>query len=125
MPNWSSIHALLGVAAEGAWAQNAGDMTPGEELGQRALLPLSVQNAYRERYRAIRPGWRSSGDQLEAIVRRHLKPSSHVLDLGCGRGGVGELVWGDLGLARGPDPAGPSLSDDLAFGLPVTRGVGV
>src|SRR6266576_3801216 len=33
---------------------------------ERAVLPLSVQNAYRERYRAIRPGWKSSGDQLAA-----------------------------------------------------------
>ncbi len=124
MPNSSSIHALLGVAAEGAWAQNAGDMTPGEELGQRALLPLSVQNAYRERYRAIRPGWRSSGDQLEAIVRRHLKPSSHVLDLGCGRGGVVELIWRDVELAVGLDPDAPSLSENRASGIPVIRGVG-
>src|SRR5260370_9645841 len=124
MPNSSSIHALLGVAAEGAWAQNAGDMTPGEELGQRALLPLSVQNAYRERYRAIRPGWRSSGDQLEAIVRRHLKPSSHVLDLGCGRGGVVELIWRDLELAVGLSPDAPSLSENRASWIPVIRGAG-
>src|SRR5260370_3472480 len=116
MPNSSSIHALLGVAAEGAWAQNAGDMTPGEELGQRALLPLSVQNAYRERYRAIRPGWRSSGDQLEAIVRRHLKPSSHVLDLGCGRGGGVEPVLCGLRLAVRLDPRAPSPSQQSPAG---------
>src|SRR5258708_26539407 len=119
MPNSSSIHALLGVAAEGAWAQNAGDMTPGEELGQRALLPLSVQNAYRERYRAIRPGWRSSGDQLEAIVRRHLKPSSHVLDLGCGRGGGVAPSWRDAppALRLAPDP--PSLTEHRASRIPL------
>src|SRR5260370_34960767 len=105
MPNSSSIHALLGVAAEGAWAQNAGDMTPGEELGQRALLPLSVQNAYRERYRAIRPGWRTSGDQLEAIVPPHLKPPSHVLAPGCGRGGGRGPVGahGELALVWRPE----------------------
>ena len=45
----------------------------------RAFLPLPVQNAYRERYQAIRPGWRSSGDQLEAMVRSHATAKSRVL----------------------------------------------
>ena len=58
------------------------DMTRGQ-----ALLPLDVQNAYRERYRAMRPGWRTSGDQLEELVRSYVHPQIHVLDLGCGRGG--------------------------------------
>ena len=94
------------------------------QTGDRALLPLSVQNAYRERYRAIRPGWRSSGDELEAIVRGHLTSSSRVLDLGCGRGGVVELFWRDVKIAAGlaPDPA--SLSEHRAHGMPVIRGVG-
>src|SRR2546429_124256 len=51
----------------------------GEQVAGGGLLPLTLQNAYRERYRAIRPGWRSSGDQLEAIVRSHVTPSSRVL----------------------------------------------
>jgi SAM-dependent methyltransferase len=91
---------------------------------ERPLLPLSVQNAYRERYRTIRPGWRSSGDQLEAMVRSHLNPSSRVLDLGCGRGGVVELFWRDVKLAAGLDPDSPSLSEHRAEGMPVIRGVG-
>ena len=88
------------------------------------VLPLSVQNAYRERYRAVRPGWRSSGDQLEAIVRSHLTPDSRVLDLGCGRGGVVELFWRDVRLAAGLDPDVPSLAEHRAPGMPVIRGVG-
>ena len=99
-------------------------MAQAEELGRGALLPLSVQNAYRERYRAIRPAWRSSGDQLEAIVRRHITPSSHVLDLGCGRGGVVELFWRDVRLAIGLDPDTPSLSEHRAPGMPIIRGLG-
>jgi SAM-dependent methyltransferase len=91
---------------------------------ERAVLPLSVQNAYRERYRALRPGWRSSGDQLEAMVRSHLTPSSRVLDLGCGRGGVVELFWRDVKLAAGLDPDAPSLTAHRAEGMPVIRGVG-
>lgn len=93
-------------------------------VGRGALLPLTVQNAYRERYRAIRPGWKSSGDQLEAMVRSHVKPSSHVLDLGCGRGGVVELIWRDVELAAGLDPDAASLSEHRAAGMPVIRGVG-
>jgi SAM-dependent methyltransferase len=90
----------------------------------RAVLPLSVQNAYRERYRAIRPRWRSSGDQLEAMVRSHVTAQSSVLDLGCGRGGVVELLWREVRLAAGLDPDSPSLNEHRAHGMPVIRGVG-
>jgi SAM-dependent methyltransferase len=93
-------------------------------MAREAILPLTVQNAYRERYRAIRPGWSSSGDQLEAIVRSHVTPSSCVLDLGCGRGGVVELLWRDVKLAAGLDPDVPSLSEHRAPGMPAVRGVG-
>lgn len=89
-----------------------------------ALLPLEAQNRYREQYRSIRPGWRSSGDQLEAIVRSHVAPESHVLDLGCGRGGVVELFWAQVKVAAGLDPDAPSLSEHRAGGMPVIRGVG-
>src|SRR5207249_5231077 len=91
---------------------------------ERAVLPLSVQNAYRERYRAIRPGWKSSGDQLEAVVRSHVTARSRVLDLGCGRGGVVELLWRSVELAAGLDPDSPSLVEHRAQGMPVIRGVG-
>lgn len=96
----------------------------GDEAAHGALLPLTVQNAYRERYRAIRPGWKSSGDQLEAMVRSHVTAQSRVLDLGCGRGGVVELFWRDVRLAAGLDPDVPSLSEHRAAGMPVIRGVG-
>ena len=95
-----------------------------EQVGREALLPLQVQNAYRERYRAIRPDWKSSGDQLEAMVRSHVAPRSHVLDLGCGRGGVVELIWREVELAAGLDPDSPSLNQHRAAGMPVIRGVG-
>lgn len=95
-----------------------------DQTADGALLPLTVQNAYRERYRAIRPGWRSSGDQLEAIVRRHITPGSFVLDLGCGRGGVVELFWRQVRVAAGLDPDTPSLAEHRAPGMPVIRGVG-
>src|SRR5712664_3889252 len=91
---------------------------------KRAALPLSVQNAYRERYRAIRPGWSSSGDQLEAMVRSRVTAESRVLDLGCGRGGVVELFWRDVRLAAGLDPDVPSLAEHRSHGMPVVTGRG-
>lgn len=94
------------------------------EAKDRPFLPLALQNLYRERYRAMRPGWRSSGDQLEAMVRSHVTPDSRVLDLGCGRGGVVELIWRDVRVAAGLDPDPPSLAEHRALGMPVIRGVG-
>jgi len=96
----------------------------GDPAAQQALLPLTLQNAYRLRYRAMRPGWRSSGDQLEALVRSKVTPDSRILDLGCGRGGVVELFWREVKLAAGLDPDSPSLSEHRAPGMPVVRGVG-
>ncbi len=72
----------------------------------------------------MRPGWRSSGEQLEALVRSHLTEESKVLDLGCGRGGVVELFWRDVKLAAGLDPDVPSLAEHRAAGMPVIRGRG-
>jgi SAM-dependent methyltransferase len=72
----------------------------------------------------LRPGWQSSGDQLEARVRGYLTPESRVLDLGCGRGGVVELFWRDVRLAAGLDPDSPSLAEHRAPGMPIIRGVG-
>jgi len=65
----------------------------------------------------MRPGWQSSGDQLEALVRGYVSSQTSVLDLGCGRGGVVELVW------RGVKDI-PSLSEHRAPGMPVLRAVG-
>jgi SAM-dependent methyltransferase len=89
-----------------------------------ALLPLDAQNAYRDRYRALRPGWSPSGDQLEATVRGYITRDSRVLDLGCGRGGVAEVIWQDVRLAAGIDPDPRSLAEHRAKGMPVVRGLG-
>src|SRR3989441_9888569 len=98
-------------------------MAPAEEHeGRGAFLPLAAQNAFRERYRAIRPEWRSSGDQLEAMVRSRVTPESRVLDLGCGRGGVVELFWRDVRLAAGVDADASSLSEHRGQDMPVVRG---
>ena len=93
-------------------------------MAQRAALPLDVQNSYRARYRAMRPGWSSSGDQIDALVRGHLSPDSRVLDLGCGRGGMVELFWQKVGLAAGMDPDARSLTEHRAAGMSVVSGRG-
>jgi ubiquinone/menaquinone biosynthesis C-methylase UbiE len=72
----------------------------------------------------MRPGWSSSGEQLEALVRTYLTPDARVMDLGCGRGGVVELFWQDVDLAIGVDPDLPSLAEHRAHGMPVLRGTG-
>ena len=72
----------------------------------------------------MRPGWSSSGEQIEALVRGHLTPDSRVLDLGCGRGGMLELFWRDVGLAAGLDPDSRSLVEHRAPGMPVVTGRG-
>lgn len=87
------------------------------------LLPLDAQNAYRDRYSRLRPGWRPSGDQLETIVRGYVTRDSNVLDLGCGRGGVAEVIWRDVRLAAGVDADMASLTGHRAKGMPVVRAV--
>lgn len=88
------------------------------------LLPLDSQNWYRDRYRTIRPGWKPGSDQLETVVRGLITRDSRVLDLGCGRGGVAEVIWRDVRLAAGMDPDQASLSGHRAAGMPVVRGIG-
>ena len=85
------------------------------------LLPLGAQNAYRNRYRSMRPGWSAAGDQLEAMVRVLATPSTRVLDLGCGRGGVVELFWRDVRFAAGVDPDLTSLREHRTGGMPVVQ----
>src|SRR5260370_7439269 len=74
-----------------------------------SALPLDVQNSYRARYRAMRPGWTSSGEQLEALVRSHLTADSRVMDLGCGRGALVQLFWRAANLAALLSPHWPPL----------------
>lgn len=96
----------------------------GEQEAQAAVLPLTVQNTYRTRYRAIRPGWLPSGELLENMVRGAITDQSSVLDLGCGRGGVVELIWRDVALAAGIDPDADSVAEHRAAGMPVLRATG-
>src|SRR5919109_1146512 len=92
-------------------------------MARSAWLPFEAQTAYREHYRAARPGWLSSGEQFDGIVEKHLTPDTRVLDLGCGRTGGIERFWKAAGLAVGVDPDHGSLADRRQ-GMPVMQGAG-
>ena len=86
-------------------------------------LPFETQTAYREHYRASRPGWMSSGDQFDLVVQSRLVAESAVLDLGCGRTGGIERFWRQARLAVGVDPDLQSLAE-RRDGMPVLQGGG-
>lgn len=82
-----------------------------------AVLSLDAQNRYRDRYRAMRPGWRTSGEVYESFTRRYATANAVVLDLGCGAGGVMELLGGQVRMAVGVDRDWSSLRNNRASAL--------
>lgn len=78
------------------------------------MLSLDKQNHYRERYRAIHAGWRTSGEVYESFVRRRIRADAVTLDLGCGAGGVMELFSDQVAHSTGIDPHLPSLQHHRA-----------
>ena len=83
---------------------------PATAMARQPWLSYATQTAYREQYRAARPGWRSSGDQFDLLVQKHLAAESAVLDLGCGRTGGIERFWRQAHLGVGVDPDLASLA---------------
>lgn len=74
------------------------------------MLPLDRQNYYREQYRKRAPGWQTSGEIYESLVRRSIgSGATRILDLGCGSGGLLELVGREVALPVGVDRDLPSL----------------
>lgn len=78
------------------------------------MLPLDRQNGYRRRYAALVPGWHSSGDLFESLVRDSIKPTTHLLDIGGGRGGLIEKIHTEVGTATALDPDFLSLAEHRA-----------
>jgi ubiquinone/menaquinone biosynthesis C-methylase UbiE len=74
-------------------------------------LSLDRQNAYRNQYRQMRPGWQPATEAYEAAIRARLKPGMRVLDVGCGRGGVLEQLGADVAYPVGIDPDLESLRE--------------
>ena len=92
------------------------------------MLNLDRQNTYRARYQTSHPGWQTSGQVYESFVRRYTGQHwdavlPHIvrwLDVGCGRGGIVELLGGQVTLCVGVDLDLASLCEHRA---PHTRRV--
>jgi SAM-dependent methyltransferase len=82
------------------------------------MISLDRQNQYRELYARLRPGYRTSGQIYEALVRQYTTPQTRVLDLGCGRGGVMELLADHVALPIGVDP---DLASLVEYRAPIVR----
>ncbi len=80
-------------------------------MARAPWLSYEAQTAYREHYRAARPGWLSSGEQFDVTVKQYLTAETKVLDLGCGRTGGIERFWREARLAVGIDPDHQSLAE--------------
>lgn len=80
------------------------------------MLSLERQNELREVYRRWRPEWRPATEFYAELVRSRLEPSSRVLDLGCGRGGLVEQLEHPLSQVVGVDPDVVSLREHRLFG---------
>ena len=78
------------------------------------MLPLSKQNGYRQRYRALNPQWQTSGDTYERTVREAITKQTRLLDIGGGRGGLIEIIHDQVATAAALDPDLPSLIDHRA-----------
>lgn len=107
------------------------------------MLPLDKQNEYRRRYAALNPQWQASGDVVERLVRESLlyspqrsdglsrpatevattAPTTRVLDLGGGRGGLIELIHGQVAFAAALDPDLISLREHRVQTLPRACGL--
>lgn len=81
-------------------------------------LSLDKQNRYRDQYRRARPGWEPATEVYEGLIRGALRSGCHVLDIGCGRGGVLEQVGGGVDFPFGIDPDGISLVEHRLPELP-------
>ena len=81
------------------------------------MLPLDRQEAYRQRYAEMHPGWRPASHIYQDAVAARLTPATRVLDLGCGRGGVLERLHPLAGFVAGVDPDLASLREHRAPAL--------
>ena len=75
------------------------------------MLSLDRQNELREQYRQTHPGWQPATELYADLVRAQVRPSSHVLDVGCGRGGLVEQLTHPLLQMIGIDPDWRSLRE--------------
>ncbi|MCX7682822.1 MAG: class I SAM-dependent methyltransferase [Anaerolineae bacterium] len=87
------------------------------------MLSLDRQEAYRRRYAEMNPGWCTATHVYQELVAAHLTPTTCVLDLGCGRGGVLERLHPHAGFVAGLDADLVSLREHRAHGLALVCGL--
>lgn len=75
------------------------------------MLSLDRQNAYRDRLRSFKPGWKPATEVYEEAIRQYLHPGIRVLDAGCGRGGAVEQLEDRSFWFAGVDPDVDSLAE--------------
>lgn len=75
------------------------------------MLSLEKQNAWREQYRLEHPEWQPATEVYAQTIRAYLEPISHLLDVGCGRGGVIEQLAHPLEQVVGMDGDEHSLRE--------------
>lgn len=76
------------------------------------MISLEKQNKYREFFKKLKPGYKTSGEIYESLVASLISPKARLLDAGCGRVGVIGLFKGKVGLAVGIDGDFPSLLEN-------------
>ncbi|MGB1251708.1 MAG: class I SAM-dependent methyltransferase [Candidatus Promineifilaceae bacterium] len=81
------------------------------------MLSLDRQNAFRRQYQQIRPNYHPSTEVYANLVRQHLQPTSRLLDIGCGRGGLVEQLGHPIAQIVGIDPDPISLQEHR-LGIP-------
>lgn len=72
---------------------------------------------FRRRYAALNPGWEHATTRYQRWIARLLTPTTYVLDLGCGRGGVVERLHA-TSRWTGCDPDWLSLAEHRLSNLP-------
>lgn len=75
------------------------------------MLSLDKQNDLREQYRRDNPSWQPATEVFAELVRENLTADSHILDIGCGRGGLVEQLTHPLSHVVGIDPDWQSLNE--------------
>lgn len=73
---------------------------------------MSRQAAYRSRYRAENPGWHDSSRLFRQLLGQVTGATTRLLDIGCGRRGLGPDLIGKTGSVIGADSDVPALRDN-------------
>src|SRR5262245_48369714 len=74
---------------------------------------MNRQADYRARWRAQNPGWADSSTLFRRLLGMLSDPSTRILDIGCGRRGLGATLIDSSRLVVGADPDVPALGENV------------